>query len=708
MPRFTPNQLYAIQNNLNAIKRVMNKPTNISLNEYFKESSDAQVKRDPNLLKQHPAQFHNKNEWDGNIMRLEYTINKENMLREHFNQPDEEMQNYNIPMPVETQNNLLKKLNNIIREVQKTLSEDNLQTTYLNIVKLFNDFSLVYNANLMQLKEDKNFQMVFNERLITLEELINLCIKRATLNAYEPKRLVPKDVPYKFTSVEFRKAFDDILNIIKEMIITKNISMFVGERVDYSQVNIEPTYDPVRAKEIQDEEDARDEAERKRAEAERKRAEDEMHKRKRGVPKSEEFKGEKERGEIESEEEKGTENTVDKVLVAYKEEQNIKEGIVETKEQILENIKAMTMEERKQKFYEIIKEFLEDRNTEALIYLVRIIFGKIFSKSEDAKSYLMSLLPKEGEPKTPKKEEPKTPKKEEPKTPKTPKSTAKKNFKEIQDLMIEYYIKLNEEDGGTKTEEEIKDNVLAMTKEELLKDYKTLLKVINANKDFELVNLLYNKTYKNWKESRQFIKNIETKYIDDLVEDEIEGDKYVNKTDITYYKEQRAKIYELIKRDKVQVVDIKYSQGRLKEIKFSALSKDTKDLFKNITTRTFYLCYPTKKPSFKYTAKGELKNNEVKNFYKINGSLIDYIAKVIEAFIKEEIRPAKSVDDVVLKDTLNQHLGSDIKTESGEKVNTFISYLEKNNFSFMNYRVLNDVADENFNSAVELMAHYGF
>jgi hypothetical protein len=355
-------------------------------------------------------------------MRLEYTINKENMLREHFNQPDEEMQNYNIPMPVETQNNLLKKLNNIIREVQKTLSEDNLQTTFLNIVKFFNDFSLLYNSNLQQLKGDKQYQLKFNERLLTLEELIDKCITKELIEKYNPK----KNTETNFSPEGFEKAFTDIKKMINEMILTKNISIFLGDYKKVNQVNITPEFVPMGVPRGDAEDGDAEDGDAEDGDAEDGDAEDgdaedgdaedgdvedgdveegeddEDGGRKHAEEVEEERRRRGERGDEERDREHGLDVEEIKDLIPEAKMkrtflnynsimENPETGQLYTPTEILNIWNAMTKEERERKYGEIINKLLTDDIVPTDLKLLNMILLTNYGNIEDLKDYLINL-----------------------------------------------------------------------------------------------------------------------------------------------------------------------------------------------------------------------------------------------------------------------------------------------------------------------------
>jgi hypothetical protein len=355
MPRFTANQLFQIQNNINNMKRTMNKPSNMSLNQYFQENSAASLNINPDVLKLRPSQFHNKNEWDGDIMKLEYTINKENVLREHFSEPEQELQNYNIPLEVDKQNKLMKSINNIIREVQKSITEDNLGTTYLNIVKLFNDFSLSYNASVSQIRDDKNFQLIFNERLITLEDLIRTCLQTATIGRYNE---ISKTKNYRYSTTEFLNAFQDMITIIGEMLITKNISLYVGDARP-SQISVQPSLE-VEGKEGID--DMRDDAEE--IEMMRRRRDDVDH-----------FRGDREEGfDRGVEESKGLDEGMVSTVVQNemfqqrnKEIRREEEGVDDGEEplttrEIEDLVRELSPEELKRQYLIVVNNFIDISN----------------------------------------------------------------------------------------------------------------------------------------------------------------------------------------------------------------------------------------------------------------------------------------------------------------------------------------------------------
>jgi hypothetical protein len=677
MPRFTPNQMFKVQNKLNLIKREMNKPSTMSLNQYFEDNSVASVKRDPRLLKLRPSQFHNKNEWDGDIMRLEYTINKESILREHFNEPDETLQNYNIPLPVDKQNKLMKSINNIIREVQKSITEDNLGTTYLNIVKLFNDFSLTYNSIVTQIKDDKNFQLIFNERLITLEDLIRTCLQTATIGRYD---MMPKS-NYRYSTTEFLNAFQDIIKIIGEMLITKNISMFIGDSRP-SQITVEPT---VATDGTGD--DMRDDMEE--IERLRRERDDGDH--------GDHFKRDREEGIDEGEggveERKGPDEGMVSVVIAYKnykQKQNAVEGVDDgedrSEDEITDNVRRLTYEELKNQYLMAVNNFIDvsneiKSNDEDPNDFIEQIFNPIFRMNLDTIDEVLDYLEKIRS-----------------------ELTGRERFKDDvdKDTMI---IKNNKQrriikkivDGYLSLTDSKKD-MKKITDKELIQEFDNAI-TYSGTADVESLNFIFDIDSTSEQDAREKIEKI----IEELNTGNVPLQDFKAKK--TYFNNQ-IKTVLLPLLNNIKITNIKKNINSIINIEYSGLEqfeKKYKLLFQRII-------------NVFYDIESYFKSGQIKDVYETNGENQRqlFIIKIINEFVKNsKIKISRTTKTENLIVILNNKIENKIKTENMTEFNIFLNGLRSNDISLFDYEKFNfselsKEKVEKINEVLEDMQKEGF
>jgi hypothetical protein len=694
MPRFTANQMFQTQNNLNKMKRDMNKPSNMSLNQYFQENSAASLKANPNVLKLRPSQFHNKNEWDGDIMKLEYTINKENVLREHFNEPDQELQNYNIPIDVDKQNKLMKSINNVIREVQKSITEDNLGTTYLNIVKLFNDFSLSYNASVSQIRDDKNFQLVFNERLITLEDLIRTCLQTATIGRYNE---IPKESNYRYSTTEFLNAFQDMIKIIGEMLITKNISLYIGDARP-SQISVQPSFEVEGKEEIDDMRDDAEEIERMRRERD-----DGDH----GDP----FMGDREEGfDRGVEESKGLDEGMISVVVAYdsfvarrneisREEEGVDDGEEpETEEDIESRARGYTPEKLKSEYLIAVNNFLdmtdeikaeiaEGRDTDPSLFIQQA-FNPIFRMNletlDEVVEYLERIktyLTGTEAPRTPPRdtEEPPREIEEEPDT----QRMLKKNV--INGFMSVIYTLETSNQVDDETESEINREIDRMTEYEITQKYREAIEFClglgedlgNLDMYFDnalgVINFIFDASYETLEEAKTELMKL-------LEEQPMKQDLKA----IKQYFQDEIKTALLPLFTKIKVSKIFKKDTLIVEIAYSGL-KDFSQLYKVLFQRAMSVFYNV---DSHYSYKTVFNSGILAEIYRKNGSeqLNTFIVKLINDFLTfSQIKITRSTKPESIVAVLNSKFQTKLKNEGKTEFELFINSLNVSKLSLFDY-----------------------
>lgn len=184
------------------------------------------------------------NQWDGDVMRLEYVIERENVnyeASELNGTTDLEPVNFEtIPLQIKT--DIFKTMNVLYRECQKLFSSPQVgEGDILNIFKFYNDFANLYDTYLMDIKQDPIFKNNFNARVVELESIFQKIKTR--IQAWGDKQQFTNNI---FTTAnsypeEYLEArIRDIIYSLNEMLKLQNIGYFIKDTMQYSQITAQP------------------------------------------------------------------------------------------------------------------------------------------------------------------------------------------------------------------------------------------------------------------------------------------------------------------------------------------------------------------------------------------------------------------------------------------------------------------------------------